>query len=733
MEDPGRRPTTSDGHVVAWLTALPFAAVVVGEDGVVVAMNARAAELLGRQEHATTDPLSVLDLFEDMDQGAAAEVQGTVLAGARWQGRLRMKRAGDTTGTADLAWSPLVEDVACSLLVIEDVPAPHRDANRLAEQLNRLAKAATELLLATNLEDVTNVATGHLADAMGATVASLSLVEEPGRLRLLAMRGGRPGAINRWRTYGTEGTPAGDSVTSGRPLVLTGREEIRGRYPDLESAAEGDRTLVCLPLLVAGRAIGVVTLTFPGRRTFNSTELEFFGVMADTCSQAIDRLRATAAAADRSAKLRYLADATAELSSSLDYESTLTNVAQAAVPWFADWCSIALGFDGVLRTLAVAHVDPAKVALAREYEERFPPDPQQSTGSYQVFRTGQSQLVPEITDEMLDAAVSGEEQREMVRQLNLRSALAVPLKVGERVLGVVTWVAGGQGRRFTPDDVTFGEDLARRAAVAIDNAQLHTELREMAVRLQRAVLPEALPELPGWEVAAHYSPSGRLDAGGDFYDIIPLDDDRFALFIGDVMGRGVHAAAAMAQMRAAMRVLVAVDPEPASVLTRLDTFFERYQLDQLVTMLYFLVESRTGRVVVANAGHLPPVVLRDGSGAETVTVHEDLLLGAPAGRRSVSELTVLPGESLLAFTDGLVERRGEDIDVGQRRLLAACDATVGAPVRERLLEVVRVMADPDREDDVAALVVHRSAGAPSASGVSRKLSAAMAHEGAGDG
>ena len=150
----------------------------------------------------------------------------------------------------------------------------------------------------------------------------------------------------------------------------------------------------------------------------------------------------------------------------------------------------------------------------------------------------------------------------MVRELNLRSAMAVPLVAHNRVLGVITWVAGDQGRRFDEHDLAFAEDLARRAAVAIDNAQLHTELREMAIRLQRAVLPTAMPRIEGWEVAAHYSPAGHLDAGGDFYDVIPLDGGRVAIFIGDVMGRGVDAAAAMAQMRAAIRALVAVDPEP---------------------------------------------------------------------------------------------------------------------------------------------------------------------------
>ena len=136
----------------------------------------------------------------------------------------------------------------------------------------------------------------------------------------------------------------------------------------------------------------------------------------------------------------------------------------------------------------------------------------------------------------------------------------MPLRTSDGVVGVITWVAGEGGRRFGTDDLAFGEDLARRAAVAIENAHLHTEVREMAFRLQRAILPERLPDIDGWQLAAHYAPAGRLDAGGDFYDVIDLEDGSFAFFIGDVMGHGVQAAAAMAQMKSSVRAFVAVDP-----------------------------------------------------------------------------------------------------------------------------------------------------------------------------
>jgi hypothetical protein len=433
----------------------------------------------------------------------------------------------------------------------------------------------------------------------------------------------------------------------------------------------------------------------------------FFRVMCDSCSQAIDRAHALAEAADQATKLTFLARATDELASSLDYERTLRNVARLAVPWFADWCSIALGIDGQLRTLAVAHVDPRKVELAREFERRFPQDPEAAGGSYQVFRTGESVLTPEITEEMIDAAVPDEEQRRLIRELNLYSAMSVPLKVGDRVLGVVTWVAGEQGRRFGERDLTFGEDLARRAAVAIDNSQLHTELREMAVRLQRAILPAALPRVDGWEIAAHYSPAGHLDAGGDFYDVIRLENGRIALFVGDVMGRGVHAAAAMAQMRSAVRAFVAVDPSPGTLLSRLDRLFAQYDIDQLVTMMYAVADPVRDEIVVASAGHPAPVVLRADGSQTTLEVPDSLLLGAGGEDRTAVVFPFGAGDLVLAFTDGLIERRNEDIDVGQRRLEAACGRLRSGVLSDHLLGLIDEVRDPVRDDDVAVLAVRR--------------------------
>jgi serine phosphatase RsbU (regulator of sigma subunit) len=583
----------------------------------------------------------------------------------------------------------------------------------LAERLARMATVAAALVPADSIEAVTEVVVGHLAAAAGADVASLSLRVDDDTLRLVGVRGGRAEVTARWQSYSVhDNNPVSEAVRTGRPVVLRGEQEITRRFPGLEMAVTGERSVLCLPLRVGGRCIGVASMTFLDSREVGPAELLFLSTMVDTSAQAIERVRVSAEAADKTAKLQFLADASVELSSCIDYEVTLANVARLGVPWFGDWCSIALDQDGELRTLAVAHVDPRKVALAEEYERRFPAAPDAERGAYQVLRTGRSELVTGIDDDMIRAAVSDPEELELLLALDIRSILRVPLTVHERILGVLTWVAGETGRVFGAEDLAFAEDLAHRASLAIDTAQLHSQLNDVATRLQRAVLPGELPRPDGWELAACYLQSGSSEAGGDFYDVTELGDGRLAVFVGDVMGRGVGAAAAMAQMRAAIRALVTVGPEPRAVLVALDRLFAQYDFHQLVTLVYAVLDPERGQVEVANAGHPAPLVRRADGTVEPVVGDPGLLLGAGGGERCTVTARFGPGDTLLAFTDGLVERRDEDIDEGVARLARGC-AHAGPDGRDGLAqwltEVVESSRDARRDDDVAVLAVRRSA------------------------
>jgi PAS domain S-box-containing protein len=190
---------------------------------------------------------------------------------------------------------------------------------------------------------------------------------------------------------------------------------------------------------------------------------------------------------------QFLAEASAALAASLDYEATLKQVADLAVPRIADWSGVdVLARDGSLEQLAIAHVDPSKRELAREWRRRWPP--RKSALSYQVLRTGLPELLPEITDAMIEAGAPDVEQRRMALQLGLRSAMVVPLIVGQQALGVLSFITAESGRRYGPEDLILATEIGRRASLAIENARAYTEARE-AVRTRDNFLAIASHEL----------------------------------------------------------------------------------------------------------------------------------------------------------------------------------------------------------------------------------------------
>jgi serine phosphatase RsbU (regulator of sigma subunit) len=189
--------------------------------------------------------------------------------------------------------------------------------------------------------------------------------------------------------------------------------------------------------------------------------------------------------------------------------------------------------------------------------------------------------------------------------------------------------------------------------------------------------------------------------------VVPLEDGRVAFFVGDVMGRGVAAAAAMAQMRAAVRAYLAVEPSPAAVLDRLDRMLQQYGPEQLVTLLCALADPGRGELVVANAGHPPPVVLRRSGEREQLEAADGPPLGISESPRQESTLSFNDGDLVLVFTDGLIERRDETIDDGQARLLDALATVQGPDLQSHLDALVEAVRDPTRDDDVAALALRR--------------------------
>jgi PAS domain S-box-containing protein len=412
-------------------------------------------------------------------------------------------------------------------------------------------------------------------------------------------------------------------------------------------------------------------------------------------------------------RVQFLSRIGALLASSLDYQQTLRNVAGLAVPQLADWCAVDLfDEDGEREPVAIAHSRPEKLEMAerlRAYEpERL--DPEQGLG--RVLRTGESLLYTDIADELLVGAAVDDEHLRLLREVGMRAVLIVPLAIGTRTIGALTLVNSESGRSFDAGDVEFAEQIASRAALAVESARLYSERSAVARTLQNSLLPEAIPEIPGWDVAALYRPAGHeSEVGGDFYDFWEVDGD-WLMMIGDVTGKGVGAAALTSLVRYTARAASEFDGRPGEILARIDAALRRRPSVSLCTALC-LRFSREG-ATLAVGGHPLPLRVGEG-GVEEVGQHGTLLGALQRTRWPEAEIALSPGQTLVAFTDGVTDAvgaRGERWGTERlsATLAAARDAEPGA-LRSLLVRALDEFQVGAQADDTA-VVIMRFTGQP---------------------
>lgn len=414
------------------------------------------------------------------------------------------------------------------------------------------------------------------------------------------------------------------------------------------------------------------------------------------------------AARRSSLRLEFIARAGHMLASSLDYQQTLRNVADLVVPRIADWCGVDLfDEDGAREPVAVAHTDPAKVRLAERLRSGEPQelDPRQGLGL--VRRTGEPALYNEITDQMIESAAVDEEHLRLLREVGMRAALVVPMIARDRTIGALTLVSAESGRTFDQSDVEFAGQIAARAALAVDNARLYSERSQVAQTLQRSLLPEALPEIPGWEIAALYRPAGHgNEVGGDFYDFWEVGEDDWLMMIGDVTGKGVEAAAVTSLVRYTARTASDYDPRPAEILSRVDSALKRRPSRSICTALCMRLSS--GRGTVAAGGHPLPLCLNE-DGVRELGRTGTMLGAFPGAAWPESSFEVHPGHTLVAITDGVTDAVGENRErFGKGRLQEVLSqARLEGPtiVRERLIAALDAFQVGAQTDDTAAVVM----------------------------
>jgi serine phosphatase RsbU (regulator of sigma subunit) len=442
-------------------------------------------------------------------------------------------------------------------------------------------------------------------------------------------------------------------------------------------------------------------------------EVGVFALMALVVAELLARLDKVRSEAEWSRqRLALLVQATQVLGASLDYEKTLSQLARLAVPNLGDWCAIHLwNGRGAIESVVVAHVDPARVEMARELQRRYPPDPSAPTGIPNVMRTGRAELYREIPDELLQRSARDGQHLDLLRGLGLRSVVIAPLMARGRTLGTLTLVAAASGRRYDEADLHLVEEIGERAGLAIDNARLFRERTHIAQALQRSLLPPALPEIPGFELAAFHRP-GREghEVGGDFYDAFPTPDGAWLLVIGDVCGKGPEAAAVTGLARHTLRAVSGREASPERMLAALnEAILQQDVSDRFCTVSCVRLEpGEAGGLVVASGGHPLPVAIRSTGAVEVIGEH-GTLLGVYADPDLTDRKTRLaPGDALFLYTDGLLGKTAAQVSDDRGPLSAILRSTSGRAA-SHIAEAVERYWDrlpaTERTDDVAVLVV----------------------------
>ena len=606
---------------------------------------------------------------------------------------------------SDLA---LVEEIARRAATAVDnarLYAEQTNARNQAEeawaQTSRLQAVTAALSEAVTSTEVAEVIVREGMVAFRAHAAAVVRLGSGGtEFQVLASTGFPDSVSGRSAVYPADVAGPSEEAVRTRHLVVTeSAEELATRWPHLaESQVEsGLSANIAAPLLVEGEPVGVLHMAFRAARTFDDSTREFLVTMARRCAQALERARlleAERAARDhaerltnRLRRLQLIVDATLAGGS-----------ADELIHGLLDKLRDAVGSD----TGTILVVDESGEAL-REFASIGFGEPDDVPVPFgHGFAGG-------IAASQLPAVVPDVSQIELVspylRQSGIVSLAGVPLLVEGRTVGVLhVGTRGSHG--FEREDLLILRLAASRVAAALERARAQELEHRIAETLHRSLLPGALPAAPGIEAAARYVPATLgVTVGGDWYDAFELEDGSIGIAVGDVVGHGVAAAAAMGRLRDVLRAYATDGFGPADTLSRLNKMACREGDDVFATVVYVIVNPGRTDLRMASAGHPPPLLRRPGGLVTRLEDGRSLPIGASA--EAVYHQVAIPieaGSLLVLYTDGLVERRHESIDIGIDRL-ASCVEAGPSRVAELADTIIDALADPDHRDDVVLVAV----------------------------
>lgn len=476
---------------------------------------------------------------------------------------------------------------------------------------------------------------------------------------------------------------------------------------------------------VVGRLVVVRTRSSPDRDQVRS--VSFFPLSQAVGSRAgvgglvvdvTEREEAILEVAAGRQRLALLDRAASRIGTTLDVNVTAQELVDTVVPDFADgavvevveWMDEAERFDPALplhtRRIASGTVlpPPATDIVSGLESVTYP----SASVIHDMLRTGRP-ISAEVDEDFMARTVLSEKRARQLGESGLARILIAPLIARGTVQGIAMYGRSAARPAFTEQDLSLAGELTSRAALCLDNARLYSRVQDIALTLQRALLPSALATSPYVRMAHRYVPgSGITEVGGDWYDAIELPGDRVALVVGDVMGHGVPAAAAMGRLRFTTRALAGHAPEPDDLLAELDAYAQEAGIE-LATCLYLVYDPRTGRARIASAGHPPPLLRHPDGRVDTIGGVLGVPLGVGGLPFRMTELELPENATLALYTDGLIEARGRDIEVGLDALCAELSPEVEPleATADRIL--TNLLPVPPADDTVLVLArVHRA-------------------------
>jgi anti-anti-sigma factor len=564
---------------------------------------------------------------------------------------------------------------------------------REAEQrLESLQQATAALSAAATPAEVAQTAVTHLAQLLGAATTTLHEVRETGTLEWVAGLGSAPELARNWSTLPLSAPVAfADAARRRRPVWLESLADCDQAYPGLAALATqyGYPAQANLPVVIGDRCLGVLGALFDQPRQFSQAERATAVTLAELCAQAWHRAQLLTS----ETAARHTAERLNRLVGALSGATGVAAVAQVILGYADELGAdaavvVGRGTHGQLPVLATRGYPEPGARLAMDAAHPLAHAVRTAQPVWRGSRSAQA-----WQDHAFDADGP------------LPVQVAVPLIVGDTVIGALGFRIADQALAFTPEERAMILTLAGQCAQALDRARLYQAEHHVAQTLQRSLLPRQLPEFDRLALAARYLPGAPdVAAGGDWYDVLALSEHRVAIVVGDVVGRGVPAAAVMGQLRTALAAYLLDGHGPAAALERLDRLATRIPGARASTTVVVIVDLITGQLCWARAGHPPPLLVESdqtryltGGAGGPLAVHR-----RPPYTEAITQIQ--PGACLLLYTDGLIERRGQVLDEGLDHLVTtAAELCVQPPTA--LLDGLLAAALPDTgpADDIALI------------------------------